>query len=87
MVKTQISVVELSPAIMGLTKRKNVTKIGDDVFLGSDSQLIAPVEIGQGSVVASGSTVNKNVPPGALAIGRVRQENKLEYGKKFKKRN
>ena len=65
-------------------KKKYFTKIGKDVFVGSDSQLVAPVEVGDNSIIASGTTVNKNVPEGALAIGRARQENKEGYAEKFK---
>jgi len=55
--------------------KKHRTLIDDDVFIGSDSQLIAPVRIGRGAYVAAGSTVTMDVPPEALAIGRVRQRN------------
>lgn len=65
-------------------KKKYVTKIGKDVFVGSDVQLVAPVEVGDDSIIASGTTVNKNVPQGALAIGRAKQENKEGYASKFK---
>lgn len=58
---------------------KHVTKIGRDVFIGSDSQLIAPVTVGDGAYVATASSVTTDVPPGALAIGRVRQTNKEGY--------
>ncbi len=66
-------------------KNKYKTKIGDRVFVGSDSQLIAPIEIGNDVVVASGSTLTKSVPDGALAIARSVQTNKENYAKKFKK--
>lgn len=56
-------------------KRKYITRIGSDVFIGSDSQIIAPVKIGSGAYVAAGTTVTKNVPAGALAVSRVKQEN------------
>lgn len=65
-------------------KKKHQTKIGNEVFVGSDCQLVAPVEVGDGSIIASGTTVNKNVPEGALTIGRARQENKEGYAAKFK---
>jgi bifunctional UDP-N-acetylglucosamine pyrophosphorylase/glucosamine-1-phosphate N-acetyltransferase len=55
--------------------RKNITKIGDHVFIGSDSQLIAPVAIGRGAYVGAGATITKNVPPKALALSRVEQKN------------
>ncbi len=52
---------------------KNATIIEDNAFVGSDSQLIAPVRIGEGATVAAGSTITKDVPPGGLGIGRARQ--------------
>jgi bifunctional UDP-N-acetylglucosamine pyrophosphorylase/glucosamine-1-phosphate N-acetyltransferase len=54
------------------------------VFIGSDSQLIAPVVIGKGSYVAAGSSIVKDVPADALAIGRGRQENKLEWAARLR---
>lgn len=63
-------------------KNKFVTTIDNDSFVGCNSNLIAPVSIGQGAYVAAGSTITKNVPAQALAIGRVRQENKEGYVKK-----
>jgi bifunctional UDP-N-acetylglucosamine pyrophosphorylase/glucosamine-1-phosphate N-acetyltransferase len=56
--------------------RKHQTTIEDGVFIGSDSQLVAPVTVGKGAYVAAGSTITQNVPADALAIGRGRQENK-----------
>jgi bifunctional UDP-N-acetylglucosamine pyrophosphorylase / glucosamine-1-phosphate N-acetyltransferase len=56
--------------------KKNPTVIEDGVFIGSDSQLIAPVTIGRDAYVAAGSSITKDVPAGALAIARGRQENK-----------
>jgi bifunctional UDP-N-acetylglucosamine pyrophosphorylase/glucosamine-1-phosphate N-acetyltransferase len=55
--------------------KKNVTTIGDNVFIGSDSQLIAPVAIGRGAYVGAGATITKDVPPKALALSRVEQKN------------
>ena len=49
------------------------TTIGSEAFIGSNSALVAPVEIGAGAYVGSGSVITKNVPPGALALGRARQ--------------
>jgi bifunctional UDP-N-acetylglucosamine pyrophosphorylase/glucosamine-1-phosphate N-acetyltransferase len=54
---------------------KYITKIEAGAFIGSDSQLIAPVTIGKGAYVAAGATVTKNVPAGALAISRAPQKN------------
>jgi len=58
----------------GVTKHPTV--IEDGAFIGSDSQLVAPVKVGAGAYVAAGSSVVNDVPPGALAIARGRQENK-----------
>jgi bifunctional UDP-N-acetylglucosamine pyrophosphorylase/glucosamine-1-phosphate N-acetyltransferase len=68
-------------------KNKFLTKIEDDVFIGCNSNLVAPVTIGKGSYVAAGSTITKNVPGEALSIARARQENKENYVQKlnFKK--
>jgi len=57
-------------------EKKHQTVIGDGVFLGSNSTLVAPVTLADGSYIAAGSAVTKDVPAGALAIGRARQENK-----------
>src|SRR5262249_3069227 len=56
--------------------RKNRTTIGQRVFVGSGTELIAPVRIGEGAYIAAGSTITASVPPNALAIARGRQENK-----------
>ena len=53
---------------------KYPTVIEDNVFVGSDSQLVAPVKIGRGALVAAGSTITRDVPADALAISRVPQE-------------
>lgn len=60
-------------------KNKYLTTIEDGVFIGCNSNLVAPVTIGKGAYVAAGSTVTKNVPGNALAIARARQENKENY--------
>jgi bifunctional UDP-N-acetylglucosamine pyrophosphorylase / glucosamine-1-phosphate N-acetyltransferase len=65
-------------------QRKHRTIIEDDVFLGSDCQTVAPVRLGKGAYVASGSTVTEDVESGALAIARSRQVNKPGYAKKLK---
>ena len=54
---------------------KNATVIEDGAFIGSDSQLIAPVTIGEGAYVGSGTTVRQNVPSGALAVSAGKQRN------------
>jgi bifunctional UDP-N-acetylglucosamine pyrophosphorylase/glucosamine-1-phosphate N-acetyltransferase len=53
--------------------RKHETVIGDDVFIGSDTMLVAPLKVGRGATTGAGSTITKDVPEGALAIGRARQ--------------
>ena len=54
---------------------KHPTVIEDEAFIGSDSQLIAPVRIGKGAYVGAGSSITEDVPPGALGIARGRQTN------------
>jgi bifunctional UDP-N-acetylglucosamine pyrophosphorylase/glucosamine-1-phosphate N-acetyltransferase len=61
---------------------KYPTTIGNRVFIGSDSALVAPVRVGDGAYVAAGSTVTDNVPPDALAIARGRQVNKPGWAAK-----
>jgi bifunctional UDP-N-acetylglucosamine pyrophosphorylase/glucosamine-1-phosphate N-acetyltransferase len=53
--------------------RKHTTVIKDNVFVGSDSQFIAPVEVGEGAYIGAGSTITKDVPSKALALSRVEQ--------------
>ena len=68
----------------GVNKSKTV--IGPNTFIGSNSSLVAPVTIGEGAYVGSGSVITRNVEPDALALGRGRQENKLGYATKLKAR-
>ena len=65
---------------------KHKTTIGADAFIGSDSQLVAPVTIGRGAYVGTGTTVTMDVPDDALAIGRIKQTNKAGYAPKLKAR-
>ncbi|HEX4996998.1 MAG TPA: bifunctional UDP-N-acetylglucosamine diphosphorylase/glucosamine-1-phosphate N-acetyltransferase GlmU [Terriglobia bacterium] len=65
--------------------RKNPTTIEDDVFIGSDSQLIAPVRIGKGAYVAAGSSITEDVPSDSLGIARGRQINKPDWARERKK--
>jgi bifunctional UDP-N-acetylglucosamine pyrophosphorylase/glucosamine-1-phosphate N-acetyltransferase len=68
--------------------RKNPTLIQDGAFVGSNSTLVAPVEIGAGSYVGAGSVVTHDVPPDALAVGRARQMNKEGWaGRRREKTN
>jgi bifunctional UDP-N-acetylglucosamine pyrophosphorylase/glucosamine-1-phosphate N-acetyltransferase len=63
-------------------KKKYKTKIGKNVFVGSDTQFIAPIEIGDNAVIGSGSTITKDVPAEALAVARGKQFIKENYVKK-----
>ncbi|KIU10201.1 bifunctional UDP-N-acetylglucosamine diphosphorylase/glucosamine-1-phosphate N-acetyltransferase GlmU [Bacillus subtilis] len=62
-------------------KNKYLTKIEDGAFIGCNSNLVAPVTVGEGAYVAAGSTVTEDVPGKALAIARARQVNKDDYVK------
>ncbi len=64
--------------------RKHATIIEDEVFVGTDSQLVAPVRIGRGAYVAAGSCITEDVPAGALGIARSRQTNKAEWVRRRK---
>lgn len=66
--------------------RKHVTTLEDGVFIGSDSQLVAPVTVKKGAYVASGTTVTQDVPEDALAVARVKQENKEGYAARLRAR-
>jgi bifunctional UDP-N-acetylglucosamine pyrophosphorylase/glucosamine-1-phosphate N-acetyltransferase len=66
--------------------QKHTTTIEARAFIGSDSQLVAPVRIGEGAYVGTGTTVTKDVPANALALSRVRQENKLDYAPRLRAR-
>jgi bifunctional UDP-N-acetylglucosamine pyrophosphorylase/glucosamine-1-phosphate N-acetyltransferase len=59
--------------------RKNPTTIGERVFVGSNTALVAPVTIGDGAYIAAGSTITEDVPPDSLGIARGRQVNKLGW--------
>lgn len=63
-------------------EKKNPTVIEDGAFIGSDSQLIAPVRIGAGAYVAAGSSITEDVPAGALGIARGRQVNIVGWATK-----
>lgn len=65
-------------------KDKFQTVVQADSFIGSNSCLVAPVNVGEGAYIAAGSTITKDVPAGALGIGRSRQTTKLDWKKKGK---
>jgi bifunctional UDP-N-acetylglucosamine pyrophosphorylase/glucosamine-1-phosphate N-acetyltransferase len=65
---------------------KYVTTLGDDVFIGSNSTLVAPVTVHSGAYVAAGSVITEDVPRDALALGRGKQVNKEGRGADVKKR-
>lgn len=67
----------------GANKHRTVT--GEDVFIGSNSSLVAPVTLGDGAVTGAGSTITADVPAGALAIGRGRQRNVENWKRPEKK--
>ncbi|MEI6307097.1 MAG: bifunctional UDP-N-acetylglucosamine diphosphorylase/glucosamine-1-phosphate N-acetyltransferase GlmU [Actinomycetes bacterium] len=66
-------------------EKKHQTKIGDQVRIGSDTMLVAPVTIGDGAYTAAGSVINEDVPAGAIGIGRARQVNILGWVLKKRK--
>ena len=60
-------------------QKKHRTVIGAGAFIGSNCQLVAPIQVGAGAMVAAGTTVTKDVAPDSLAIGRVRQRNLRDW--------
>jgi bifunctional UDP-N-acetylglucosamine pyrophosphorylase/glucosamine-1-phosphate N-acetyltransferase len=66
--------------------QKHKTVIGAGAFIGSDSQIVAPVTVGEGAYVATGTTVTKSVPKDGLAIARTRQSNKEGYAPRLRAR-
>ncbi|KYG68517.1 bifunctional N-acetylglucosamine-1-phosphate uridyltransferase/glucosamine-1-phosphate acetyltransferase [Bdellovibrio bacteriovorus] len=63
-------------------RKKYKTKIGNRVFVGSDTQFVAPIEVGDDAIIGSGSTITKNVPAKALAVARGKQFVKENYAVK-----
>ena len=61
-----------------------MTEIGADVFVGSNTALVAPVSVGDGSNIAAGSVITQNVPNDALAIARGQQTVKPGWAKKYR---
>jgi bifunctional UDP-N-acetylglucosamine pyrophosphorylase / glucosamine-1-phosphate N-acetyltransferase len=62
------------------------TVIEDNVFVGSDTQLVAPVKVGKRAVIGAGTTVTRDVPPNALVLSRVAQLEKPDYAQKVAKK-
>ena len=81
-IKTNIGAGTITCNYDGTNKHKTI--VGDNSFIGSNSSLVAPVEISNNSTIAAGSTITKNVPENALGVGRSKQSNK-ENWKKVKK--
>ena len=60
-------------------KNKHRTVIGDDCFIGCNTNLVAPVKVGDGAYTAAGSTITEDIPADSLGIARARQVNKLQW--------
>ena len=67
-------------------KNKHKTIVGEDCFIGSDTQMVAPVEVGDNCFVASGTTVTKDMPSGSFGISRASFEVKENMAKRFIKK-
>jgi len=57
----------------------------DEVFIGSGTQLVAPIKVGKGAYIGAGSTITKNVSPGSLAVARARQSEKPGWARRKQK--
>lgn len=64
---------------------KHATVIEDGVFVGSDTQLVAPVRVGRGALIAAGTTVTEDVPPDALAMSRAPQRVSEGWAKQYRR--
>lgn len=82
--KTNIGAGTITCNYDGVNKDRTI--IGDNVFIGSHASLVAPVKIGDGAYTASGSVITEDVPDGALAFGRARQENKDGYAARLREK-
>ncbi len=60
-------------------EKKSVTRIGDGAFIGSNTNLVAPLHVGAGAVTGAGSTITRDVPPGALGVARDKQKNIADW--------
>ncbi len=65
---------------------KHATTIGNDAFVGSDTMMVAPAQIGDGALVAAGSVITEPVPANALGLGRARQKNIEGYATAYRER-
>ncbi len=64
---------------------KHRTVIGDDAFIGSDTQLVAPVTVGAGATIGAGSTITRDAPPGDLTLSRTKQQTRSGWKRPVKK--
>lgn len=64
-------------------KNKNKTIVGDNVFIGCNTNLIAPLKVGNNAFIAAGSTITEDVPDEAFSIARERQVTKEDYARKY----
>jgi len=65
-------------------EKKSVTRIGDGAFIGSNTNLVAPLEVGPGAFTGAGSTITRDVPPGALGVARDKQKNIADWSARKK---
>lgn len=65
---------------------KHKTKIEENVMVGANTSLVAPITIGRGTIIAAGSVVTKNTPENSLTISRPKQENQENGATKFRTR-
>jgi bifunctional UDP-N-acetylglucosamine pyrophosphorylase/glucosamine-1-phosphate N-acetyltransferase len=66
--------------------KKSKTRIESGAFIGSGTQLVAPVKVGKNAYVGAGSTITKDVSPDSLAVSRVRQSEKKDWARKRKRK-
>jgi len=66
---------------------KHHTEIGDNVFIGSDTQLVAPVTVGNGATIGAGSTITRDVPANELTLSRAPQQSRSDWKRPIKKKS
>jgi bifunctional UDP-N-acetylglucosamine pyrophosphorylase/glucosamine-1-phosphate N-acetyltransferase len=66
--------------------KKSLTRIADGAFIGSNSNLVAPVQVGREAIIAAGSTITHNIPAGSLAVARPRELIKEKWAYEFRKK-